>query len=436
MSSRLLRHKPLFKSLGIEFDEEAFQNYDPSDPETQINFIVRKDDQDEADNANDENDDFDEEISPSFQKILEEININENENNNIKENEVINDILIKIEEKSQSNTNIDDLTTQELNHIQNVEDYNHYFVQKPEHDMNCEEVMVRKHLDAKQLIKLLNNDTKTKENSEIINFAPGQNKKPISSTSYEHYDECAFPTIYGGDVLTYDRDNISYTRRVKYELRHHDRRNCINKIVLFKSKQKIMKCLGNQIQTALRKCFGKKDITVGDVRSKENLEKLFISNAGYQFMTNIRTSPAYAEKCGKRALAMVRQLGLPTIFFTITANEHSSPELSIHLNVNECRNSMDPLNFKSSSKLSTIDALNMSKEEKTRLIRNDPVACASMYENRKKAFLKHTKSKHGPFGENFAIEYFARREYQMRGSPHDHGMFWLKDAPVPDFVYR
>lgn len=26
-------------------------------------------------------------------------------------------------------------------------------------------------------------------------------------------------------------------------------------------------------------------------------------------------------------------------------------------------------------------------------------------------------------------DYFTRYEFQIRGSPHDHGLYWLKDAP-------
>jgi len=39
----------------------------------------------------------------------------------------------------------------------------------------------------------------------------------------------------------------------------------------------------------------------------------------------------------------------------------------------------------------------------------------------------------GIFGSNFVTTYYWRIEFQQRGSPHIHGMFWLKDAPEVDF---
>lgn len=34
---------------------------------------------------------------------------------------------------------------------------------------------------------------------------------------------------------------------------------------------------------------------------------------------------------------------------------------------------------------------------------------------------------HTPFGE--IVDFFNRVEFQQRGSPHIHGLFWIKDAP-------
>lgn len=38
----------------------------------------------------------------------------------------------------------------------------------------------------------------------------------------------------------------------------------------------------------------------------------------------------------------------------------------------------------------------------------------------------------GVFAPYESSDYFHRLEFQMRGSPHSHGLYWLKNAPVYD----
>ena len=68
------------------------------------------------------------------------------------------------------------------------------------------------------------------------------------------------------------------------------------------------------------------------------------------------------------------------------------------------------------------------------MIREDPVLCAQYFQNRNTELVKYLCNPSGPFGTNHVYEYVHRREYQMRGSPHEHGLYWLKDAPEPDII--
>ena len=60
-------------------------------------------------------------------------------------------------------------------------------------------------------------------------------------------------------------------------------------------------------------------------------------------------------------------------------------------------------------------------------------------------FVKHIlKGSGSPIGE--VVDYFWRIEFQLRGSPHVHSLWWVKDAPnlqtveglraTPDFIDR
>lgn len=75
------------------------------------------------------------------------------------------------------------------------------------------------------------------------------------------------------------------------------------------------------------------------------------------------------------------------------------------------------------------DAEGLDFKHKAFFIRSDPVTCARYFDRR---FLKCFKS--GIFGEYPLSYHYWRIEFQHRGSPHVHGMYWLEGAPVLDTV--
>ena len=77
------------------------------------------------------------------------------------------------------------------------------------------------------------------------------------------------------------------------------------------------------------------------------------------------------------------------------------------------------------------EASNLTMEEIAFLIRSDPVTCMVNFDHRYKSLLKLLlKPKAGLFAPYEMTDYFNRLEFQMRGSPHSHGLYWIKDAPV------
>ena len=66
--------------------------------------------------------------------------------------------------------------------------------------------------------------------------------------------------------------------------------------------------------------------------------------------------------------------------------------------------------------------------EKCKLISKDPGTCSRYFNNRVQKFFKHIlKSPYSPFG--ILTNSFYRVEFQHRGSPHIHGLLWIKNAP-------
>ncbi len=70
----------------------------------------------------------------------------------------------------------------------------------------------------------------------------------------------------------------------------------------------------------------------------------------------------------------------------------------------------------------------MTWQKKSELIQKDPVTCARNFEHMVQLFIRNfIKSSSHPIEE--VVDFFYRVEFQQRGSPHIHGLFWIKNAP-------
>ena len=116
---------------------------------------------------------------------------------------------------------------------------------------------------------------------------------------------------------------------------------------------------------------------------------------------------------------MLRQLGKPTMFLTMSANEIGWKKL------------LKTLVYLKEKKLLTeeeIDSLDYL--EKTTLINEDAVCCALYFDKLINVIMSILQSKMcSPFGKYRVINYFKRIEFQHRGSPHAHLLLWLDNAP-------
>ena len=73
------------------------------------------------------------------------------------------------------------------------------------------------------------------------------------------------------------------------------------------------------------------------------------------------------------------------------------------------------------------DVDNLSSEQKRELLCSDPVTTARHFSQRFQKFIGFLKGSSKPIGE--VVDYFWRVEFQLRGSPHVHSLWWVKDAP-------
>lgn len=140
----------------------------------------------------------------------------------------------------------------------------------------------------------------------------------------------------------------------------------------------------------MRKCQteGKK-VTVGNVLNPGDFDNIVRLNEGYRVLRNLRGSPAYWESAKKDLFAMIRQLGIPTWFCSLSAAESRWTDLLKILGklVNEKEYTDD-------------DIENLTWQEKCKLIKSDPVTCTRYFNHRVQVFISDVlKSSLAPLGK-------------------------------------
>ena len=262
----------------------------------------------------------------------------------------------------------------------------------------------------------------TADVGKIISFAPGEGNRPLGLFVDKHSELLAFPTIFCGKSRTENKDRIvpvHYSSVCKWELRNKDRRvaECIPNI-FYKLKKIQIKQIQDSASVSLRKCkrHGKK-YTAGDLKCVEAVNNLIHLDEGFRVLKNLRGSQPYFEKCKKDLFAMIRQLGKPTWFCSFSAAETRWTHL---LKI------LGRLVDKEDYTDSEVNA--MTWEKKSELIQKDPVTCARNFDYMVKRLISDVmKGDVKPIGE--IVDYFYRVEFQQRGSPHIHSLFWVKNAP-------
>ena len=128
----------------------------------------------------------------------------------------------------------------------------------------------------------------------------------------------------------------------------------------------------------------------------------------YMFMRSIRGTAAYWKNSLLNLLAMLKNLGPPTIFLTLSCNDNHWPELAMTLQ--NCAK----------------EYVNLSSLPRN--VQQDPLLTAVHFERRWQALLKHViNGPDKPLGN--VKDYFSRVEFQQRGSAHMHIFLWIENAP-------
>lgn len=259
--------------------------------------------------------------------------------------------------------------------------------------------------------------------SSPYNIAPSEGMRPLGLFQDRNSEELNFPNIFCGqsrDDYSVKKVRVSYKQICKWELRAADRRaaTCVSNI-FFKLRLSQIHQVRSSAWLRVRKSkLDNRTITAGQLRSSQNRDQLLKADVGYHDLATLRTSPDYYDQLKKTVFAMIRQLGIPTWFFTFSAADLHWYELIVALS-----KTVDD------KEISIDEAKELSYDEKNRLLASDPVTCSRFYRHRMDAFRKEMLEK-CPDAMGGLVDFFLRDEFQKRGSPHSHGLGWVKDAPI------
>ncbi|GFV00019.1 ATP-dependent DNA helicase [Trichonephila clavipes] len=256
---------------------------------------------------------------------------------------------------------------------------------------------------------------------QCLDIAPGQNSSPINIIYDVHGEELSFPQIYYGVPRQFDLNvRVTPYMMATSEIRCTDRRGATPDHVLYMAMKMLRIRVVEGIYNMFRCVKQTESITRKMIEDRNFMDECIDKN--FVFLKSIPNSIQYWMIRKKDLFAMLRQLGKPTVFFTISANEIKWPKLlkilhglsdsfkDIHVE--------DPL-------------VNLNRSQWSHLVNEDPVTCC-MYFNKLVdtiVAMLQAKMTYNPFGPYRVLDYFLCIEFQHRGSPHAHVLLRLENDP-------
>ncbi|XP_071153509.1 uncharacterized protein [Mytilus edulis] len=259
---------------------------------------------------------------------------------------------------------------------------------------------------------------------DIFCVAPGEGSTPVSMMTEVGNEAMSFPAQFPEGLFgSFDNNRSVHLTRTRYfhaRLLSGDMRFSTDSSYIFYAQYlSELEQVISKVSIALRKSSGKdtagNNITASMLTDRNQLKSLLSTDQGYKFLTPIRGTPPYWQSVLKGLLATIRQLGIPTWFATFSAADMRWSEIiNLLMKQQQSTQSFDDLDWTA----------------KSEILRLNPVMNAVMFDHRFHTFLKEIIIKRSIVGK--VKDHFHRIEFQQRGSPHAHCLFWIEDAPLLD----
>ncbi len=249
------------------------------------------------------------------------------------------------------------------------------------------------------------------DGSENFSVAPAQGQKPRGIIDDPFFEELTFANLYpygarGKGCYQQERPvRLSLRKYFQNRLLSADGRFAKNIEYLLYSQYIVeQKDVFDKVSIAMRKCkggtFEGKRISAGLVRDAEAMRKVIKSDKAFKVLKQIRGSPMYWSSLMMQALGMIRQLGKPVWFLTLSAAEF------LWTDAIRC------IAFQYGKLYTDEEIEQMSRSEKHGWLRRNPVTAARQFDHRTKSlFSTFLKSDGKPLGQ--LTDFLYRIEFQV-----------------------
>ena len=175
---------------------------------------------------------------------------------------------------------------------------------------------------------------------EGLAIAPGENKMPLPIIRDENCELLAHPYLFptGKFGCTYQREiSLSPSKHFNQRLLNYSQKfaSASNSIFFAQSVMQHLK-LNSSINIAMQK-IKSNNLTAGTLSQNytEAIKSSIANDEAFNFMNTLKETPAYWKRFQLEVLAMIKQLGLPTFFITLSCADlrwHELIEIIYKLN--------------------------------------------------------------------------------------------------------
>ena len=254
----------------------------------------------------------------------------------------------------------------------------------------------------------------------IMCVAPAEGEKPVNIMTDVYFEAMSNPDKFPYGIGTFSSKRprkLTYRKYFNQRLLDVDGRFARDLDYLFVAQYIVeaKQVMDDGNMFAMRQ-KPSRQFTAAQAKDQAILSQYVRKDKAYSFMKNIRGSPPYYQRTFYDLLAMIRQLGTPTWFFTLSAADLKWPDM------------IQTIARQYGVYYTDDEVAGLSFDDKSNWLKRNPVTAARHFQYRLNAiFQDFLKSTAKPLGE--IVDYAIRIEFQARGSPHAHCVIWVKDAP-------
>ena len=158
---------------------------------------------------------------------------------------------------------------------------------------------------------------------EGIVVAPGEGKKPVSILNDKFWEELVHPHLFPTDQYGYKIEReipLTLSKYFNQRLLHYTQNFTSDNDYIFFEHTVLQRVeLSSQINIALKKVLSD-DVTSWMLSTtfKQRVREFIAKGKSFSFIRSIKGTPEYWKKFLHQVLAMVKQLGTPTFFLTLS----------------------------------------------------------------------------------------------------------------------